>query len=67
MKSDDKLKHISTSTMLMTKLDTDVTYHEGIPPINSHCPWIRWSFEIYSEKLPSLKSISKLKSIVKTN
>ena len=41
------LKHISTNKMLMTtKLGRGVTYHERVPPIKSHDPWITWSCKI---------------------
>ena len=41
------LKHISIITMsIATKLDGAVTYREGLPPIKSQEPSIRWSCEI---------------------
>ena len=47
VRSRDKLKHTSTSTMPMTiEPGRVVTYHEGRPTIMSHEPLNTWSREV---------------------
>ena len=47
VRSRDKLKHTSTSTMRMAiEPGRVVTYHEGRPPITSHEPLNTWSCEV---------------------
>ena len=43
--------------MPMTNLDSVMTYHEGLPPIKPHDPFITWSSEITSQPKINITSL----------